>query len=340
MRKRCDFLFRKSILATAVMLSLSMPFQVCASPSSFSSGISSETNTQEYKNWNDNVEKQIEIMDNQIEGNIAALGKYNQTLKNLNSGISENEKELSSINKSIKDTSDIAQKRIREMYVTGLGQNYINILLSSKNFNDLISKSIVIKTLMDFDDRNIKKLESDKKSRESIVRKLKQDKDKTEKLKSDISKKIDLLNEQKESQKKLLSVLSSSDPSERADFENSLSRGSFTSTNDVVNYALSFLGVPYVWGGTSPEGFDCSGLVQYVYAHFGISLPRVSQDQQNFGIPVPKGELQPGDLVFFGTPAYHVGMYIGNGKFIEAPHTGDVVKIANLGDYTSAMRVR
>jgi cell wall-associated NlpC family hydrolase len=317
-----------------------MSFQVCASPSSLPSRLSSGTNIQEYKNWNDNVEKQIEIMDNQIEKNIAALEKYNQTLKNLNDGISKNEKELSSINKSIKDTSDIAQKRIREMYVTGLGQNYINILLSSKNFNDLISKSIIIKTLMDFDDHNIKKLESDKKSRESIVRKLKQDKDKTEKLKSDISKKIDLMNEQKESQKKLLSVLNSSDPSERADFENSLSRGGFTSTNDVVNYALSFLGVPYVWGGTSPEGFDCSGFVQYVYAHFGVNLPRVSQDQQNFGIPVPKGELQPGDLVFFGTPAYHVGMYIGNGKFIEAPHTGDIVKIANLGDYTSAMRVR
>ncbi|KAA8664189.1 C40 family peptidase, partial [Clostridium sp. HV4-5-A1G] len=120
----------------------------------------------------------------------------------------------------------------------------------------------------------------------------------------------------------------------------SLSRGSFTSTNDVVNYALSFLGVPYVWGGTSPEGFDCSGFVQYVYAHFGVNIPRVSQEQQNFGIPVQRGELQPGDLVFFGTPAYHVGMYIGNGKFIEAPHTGDVVKIANLGNYTSAMRVR
>ncbi|KAA8664625.1 hypothetical protein F3O63_17620, partial [Clostridium sp. HV4-5-A1G] len=70
-------MLRKSMLAMTIMLSLSMSFQVCASPSSLSSGISSDTNTQEYKNWNDNVEKQIEIMDNQIEGNIAALEKYN-----------------------------------------------------------------------------------------------------------------------------------------------------------------------------------------------------------------------------------------------------------------------
>jgi cell wall-associated NlpC family hydrolase len=79
-----------------------------------------------------------------------------------------------------------------------------------------------------------------------------------------------------------------------------------------------------------------------VYAHFGIDLPRTSQAQQNVGVAVSRSELQPGDLVFFGSPAYHVGIYVGNGSFINAPKTGDVVKIASLdnrSDFTGGRRV-
>ncbi|WP_249175135.1 NlpC/P60 family protein, partial [Clostridium tyrobutyricum] len=94
-------------------------------------------------------------------------------------------------------------------------------------------------------------------------------------------------------------------------------------------------------GGTTPSGFDCSGFVQYVYAHFGISLPRVSQDQQNVGAAVSRANLQPGDLVFFGNPAYHVGIYVGSGTYINAPKTGDVVKIASVdrSDFSGGRRI-
>ena len=100
--------------------------------------------------------------------------------------------------------------------------------------------------------------------------------------------------------------------------------------NQIVSYAEQFIGVPYVWGGTTPSGFDCSGFVQYVFAHFGVSLPRVSQDQQNVGTYESRANLQPGDLVFFGTPAQHVGIYIGDGNMIDAPCTGQVVQIQPL----------
>ncbi len=93
-------------------------------------------------------------------------------------------------------------------------------------------------------------------------------------------------------------------------------------SNPILEYASNFLGVPYVWGGTSPVGFDCSGFTQYVFLHFGVTLPRVSQEQQNVGELISRANLQPGDLVFFGTPAHHVGIYVGNGKMIDAPHTG------------------
>lgn len=118
---------------------------------------------------------------------------------------------------------------------------------------------------------------------------------------------------------------------------------STASSSEVINYAKSFLGTPYVYGATGPNSFDCSGFVQYVYRHFGVTTGRTTGDQINHGQYVSRANLQPGDLVFFGsgTP-HHVGIYVGNNSYIHAPHTGDVVKISLLtrSDYLSARRVR
>jgi peptidoglycan DL-endopeptidase CwlO len=104
----------------------------------------------------------------------------------------------------------------------------------------------------------------------------------------------------------------------------------------VVGIAMRYLGVPYVWGGASPRGFDCSGLVVYVFAQIGVSLPHSTYALWNMGTPVSRDQLQPGDLVFFSGLG-HMGIYIGGGQMIHAPHTGDVVKISSLsGYYTSA----
>ena len=102
-----------------------------------------------------------------------------------------------------------------------------------------------------------------------------------------------------------------------------------SSYGGVVGVALSYQGVPYVWGGASPGGFDCSGLVMYSYAQIGVSLPHSSYAQYNVGVAVPRDQLQPGDLVFFDGLG-HVGLYIGGGMFVHAPHTGTVVQVASL----------
>ena len=96
-----------------------------------------------------------------------------------------------------------------------------------------------------------------------------------------------------------------------------------------VSIAMQYLGTPYVWGGASPGGFDCSGLVVFVYSQLGISLPHYTGALWNVGTPVSIDQLQAGDLVFFYGLG-HVGIYIGGGEFIHAPHTGDVVKISSL----------
>ncbi|GAB4283202.1 MAG: C40 family peptidase [Coriobacteriia bacterium] len=122
---------------------------------------------------------------------------------------------------------------------------------------------------------------------------------------------------------------------------------------EAVQIALQYLGVPYQWGGSSPSGFDCSGLCQYVYRQIGIDLPRTSRSQFKAGQHIPPGRLDllvPGDLVFFGydgdpSRVHHVGIYVGDGNYVHAPQTGDVVKVSSLteriasrGDYVGASR--
>ena len=115
------------------------------------------------------------------------------------------------------------------------------------------------------------------------------------------------------------------------------SQSSSTATSSkaqaILDTAAQYLGVPYLWGGTTPSGFDCSGFVQYVFKQNGINLTRTTYTQwDNDGVYVSRSELQPGDLVYFGSSSapHHVGIYVGNGQYIHSPRTGDVVKYASL----------
>lgn len=99
--------------------------------------------------------------------------------------------------------------------------------------------------------------------------------------------------------------------------------------DQVIAAARAELGSPYVWGDEGPNTFDCSGLMQYVYARVGIKLPRTAAQQQAWAAPV-KGTPQPGDLVFWGRPATHVGLYIGGGKMIAASSSADRVRVQDV----------
>ena len=108
----------------------------------------------------------------------------------------------------------------------------------------------------------------------------------------------------------------------------------------VIDFACAQLGKPYVWAADGPGSYDCSGLTMAAWAQGGVSLPHSSRMQAGYGTPVSRSNLQVGDLVFFYSPISHVGIYIGNGLMIHAPHTGDVVKIAPMhAELTAAVRL-
>ena len=112
-----------------------------------------------------------------------------------------------------------------------------------------------------------------------------------------------------------------------------------TNGDRIVAIASRYLGTPYVWGGEDPSGFDCSGLIQYAYAEVGVDVPRVSRDQARAGVAIPNLDAAvPGDLVAFGTPVDHIGIYAGNGTMVVAPHTGDVVKVQRITREPVAIR--
>jgi cell wall-associated NlpC family hydrolase len=113
------------------------------------------------------------------------------------------------------------------------------------------------------------------------------------------------------------------------------------SSSEVVSIAMQYLGCPYVWGGESPSGFDCSGFVMYVYKKVGVKLPHSSRLQYGCGQQISRGELRPGDLVFFYTPISHVGIYIGGGQMIHAAGSGKNVRINDVwtNSYHGACRI-
>ena len=110
--------------------------------------------------------------------------------------------------------------------------------------------------------------------------------------------------------------------------------------SEVVSVAMRYLGAPYHWGADGPNSFDCSGFTMFVYRQVGVSLAHNSGAQFGSGERVSRSDLQPGDLVFFGSPIHHVGIYVGGGSYVHAPRTGDVVRVEPLdrGDYAGAVR--
>ena len=205
---------------------------------------------------------------------------------------------------------------------------------ANKNFNNDLAQLAVQKTQLE-----VKKANEDEAARKAAQEAEKKAREAAEKV-ADAKNERDAQNALKDANNAVASVTKSDNNNNNNNnvaAQASTQQTSNTSAapaakyGSVVGYALSFQGVPYVYGGTSPSGFDCSGLVQYVFAAFGKQLPRTAGAQKAVCTPISESQLQPGDLVFWGTG--HVGIYIGGGNFVHAPTTGDHVKVTSMNYY-------
>lgn len=307
-------------------------------------------------------EEKIQLLDNQINENQIAYNQVEEDIEQRNIDIDKKKIEIVDKQKELK-----AKRTNLELAGTTRPENSLKLfefVLSSNSFSDLIKNIELGSTLIKESNRELNFLELEeeqlKEMEDSLIKESEELKELKIKLEEDRilldELKLEVEEEIRREQERLLLLAQEQERLRQAQLlyeeqqVQALSNSSFalpTNTyasekaQSILNYAYQFRGIPYVWGGSTPNGFDCSGFTSYVYRAFGINIPRVARDQQNFGQRISLSEVLPGDMVFFNTPATHVGIYVGNNQYIHAPRTGDVIRVANLnwGAVSSATRV-
>lgn len=284
----------------------------------------------------------IQDYDSKIQYNMERLNELKQQILDKEEEIKDNQEKLELAQEDIVEKDKNLTERLKRIQLSGgfeaTPMQYLEAIFSSGSLLEAIDKVTMISKICASDRDLIKNATEAKDNLEEIKEKIEKESKQLNEDKEYVEKQIDKLEEDKakltayvENHMELINtsggilvpVTLPSDISEKA--------------KSIINEAQKYLGVPYLWGGTTPSGFDCSGLMQYVFAANGVNIPRISQDQQSFAKPISTTQLKPGDLVFNKSAnATHVGMYIGNDMYIHAPHTGDVVKISQLS--TSNMK--
>mgnify|MGYP001177804072 FL=1 len=319
------------------------------------------------------LEKKIQMLDTQIQNKMYEIDKNKEKINKTQSNIEDIENKIKEAEEDLKEEQELYCERIRVVYENGGTLGYLQILLESKGIQDFFYRIDTVRRISQLDREIKESLNKKMKDLDTQKQTLKTEKEKLIALQDTLQQDMDKLKADKANVEELVRQAEEEESRYSAQVEAAQakvaeitrriqqireqqmassgqssalsSRGNSSmvySDDSIVSYALQFLNTPYVWGGTSPSGFDCSGYVQYVYANFGIYLPRTTYSQVNVGTTVSRSELQPGDLVFFGsaTSPHHVGIYIGDGMYVHAPRTGDVVKISPLNSYAIAKRVR
>jgi cell wall-associated NlpC family hydrolase len=325
---------------------------------------------------------QVDSMNAELEQTVEAWNYANIQLGKIDADLASNAKHLSAAKKSLVVAQDRIAQRLRDLYVNGQGDSTLEVILGAKSLDDIISRLDAIERVSSQDARiltTVKRYRKEVETRRADLRQAREDqaqivaeqaaqkqsieskiaeqnqllasvKDEIAQMRAEEARRQAALAAQARAQAQAAAIaaqqaqqevldVAAMEPTYEPSYDPNLPAPRY---GQVVGIALQYLGIPYVWGGSSPStGFDCSGFVAYVYAQVGVSLPHHAASQYGYGTPVPYDQLAPGDLVFFSGLG-HVGIYIGGGQFVHAPHTGDVVRISSLaghGSYDGARRL-
>lgn len=312
---------------------------------------------------------QIQEIDGQLSHAIESYNLANVRLDGINADLKANARHLTIAKSSLRNAQTHLSARLVSLYVNGTQANALEVLLGAESLDDLLSRMDAVERVSSQDARVLREVKSFRTEvrqrkvrldraraaqaqvvaqkadqRRSIEGQLAQRQRLLASIKSEIAsiQAAERLRQQRleaQAKARLAAVSAQSQAAGEepqavtfaAPLEAVIAPAPDARYGGVVGIAMQYLGVPYVWGGSSPSGFDCSGFLMYVYAKVGVSLPHNAAMQYGLGAAVSKDQLQPGDLVFFDGLG-HNGMYIGGGQFIHAPHSGDVVKISSLSD--------
>ncbi|MFA5801827.1 MAG: NlpC/P60 family protein [Thermoleophilia bacterium] len=322
----------------------------------------------------DRISAEVASINQSAEQAVERFNQANTELENTKRQITENEKALADASAKLIEAQKRLDRRVENIYRQG-PMNLIDVVVNTTTFHDFMSRFDLLGRIGEMDRADVQEVQGYKDEVETARTALDQAQQKQEELLNTLAAEKSAVESQLSARQAVLSgvqgevaqILAQQQASAAQSQANGQTGNAGEDTpgqtpapdpgpapdsdpgpapepppSGISGIAMQYLGVPYVWGGASPSGFDCSGLVLYVYAQAGIYLPHSAAAQYYSGTPISYSELMPGDLVFFGRPISHVGIYIGGGSMIHAPFEGAVVSITGVGgggSYSGACRL-
>jgi peptidoglycan DL-endopeptidase CwlO len=306
---------------------------------------------------------QIRSLDSTLSRAIEAYNLANIKLDRIEGDLAENRVRLAIARKNLRRSQSALARRLVTIYVTGSRNSTLDVLLGARTLDEVLNGIETANRVSNQDANVLGAVETFRSETRAREQRLKRARARQAALVRERAARKASIESQLAQRQRLLSSIKSeitriqaAERARQAELERiararvteepaftpgpvvptAVATESITAPparyGGVVGIAMRYLGIPYVYGGASPSGFDCSGFIMYVFAQIGVSLPHNAAMQYGHGTPVDRSQLQPGDLVFFNGLG-HAGIYIGGGQFIHSPHTGDVVKISSLSGW-------
>lgn len=311
------------------------------------------------------VQADIQALDTDLERLIEGYNELNLKMNGINAELNDLRRQESAAQQSYNQRQDAVNKRLTATYKAGR-DSLLEVLLATENFNDFVTRVVLIAKLairdQDMADSfkvsvtdlsSVQELVDAKKAEALTLRrqlevkqaeiqgKLAERQQTLTGLDSSIAGIMEQERVRQEAERKTLEEALRAKLLSWEKYDGPLPTTDDAILNQLVETAATYLGVPYVWGGEHPStGMDCSGFTQYVYKQHGINIPHYSGYQAVTGVAVALADIKPGDLIAFGDPVHHVGIYIGEGQFMHAPNSGDVVRIALLAERNDIATIR